>query len=163
MRKPACPRRLVGVVSERSRSGSEHARRQAHWHGNAEVSQGLNCVAGAAFWQGRAQISWQAQHFRKVKCRFRFARSSTDFVAGAALFARSSTDFVAGAAFSLAQAQISWQAQHFRQVKYRFRGRGCFSARSSTDFVAGAAFFARSSTDFVAGAAFSQGQQFRYR
>ena len=40
--------------------------------------------------QGQVQISWQAQHFRKVKCRFQggrstFARSSTDFVAGAAL------------------------------------------------------------------------------
>ena len=78
---------------------------------------------------------WQAQHFRKVKYRFRGRRST---------FARSSKDFVAGAALWQGQVQISWQAQHFRKVKYRFCGR-----RST---------FARSSRDFVAGAALSQGQ-----
>ena len=42
-------------------------RARAYWHGNVEVLQGLNCVAGAAFLQVEVQISWQAQHFRKVK------------------------------------------------------------------------------------------------
>ena len=47
-------------------------------------------MAGAALSQGQVQNSWHAQHFRKVKCEKRgrrstFARSSTDFVAGAAL------------------------------------------------------------------------------
>ena len=45
------------AVSERSRNGlgtgSERVRRRAHWHGRAKVSQGLNCVAGAALSQGQ--------------------------------------------------------------------------------------------------------------
>ena len=117
-------------------------------------------MAGAAFWQGLAQISWQGQHFRKVK----FSQG-LKCVAGAALligqvqiswqaqhfrkvkyrfrsrrstFARSSTDFVAGAALSQGQAQISWQAQHFHKVMCRFRGRCSTFARSSAKFVAGA-------------------------
>ena len=133
------------AVSERSRNGlgtgSERVRRRAHWHGRAKVSQ-----------------AWQAQHFRKVKYRFRgrrstFARSSIDFVAGAALsqgqvpkirgrrstFARSSTKFVAGASLSQGQVQNLWQVQHFRKVKCKIRGRRITFARSSTDFVAGAA------------------------
>ena len=163
----------LSVASGRSGvgAGSDHVRRRAHWHGNAEVSQGLNCVAGAAFWQGRVQISWQAQHFQKVGCRFRggrstFARPSIDFVAGAALshqnrgrrstFARSGTDFMAGAALSQDQVPNSWQAQHFRKVNYRFRGRRSTFARSSIEFVAGAALSQRSSKDFVARAALSQ-------
>ena len=112
------------------------------------------------------------ENLRKVKYRFRgrrstFARSSIDFVAGAALsqgqvpnswqaqhfrkvkykirgrritFARSSTEFVAGAALSQGQVQNSWHAQHFRKVKYRFCGRRSTLARSSTHLVAGAAF-----------------------
>ena len=44
-------------------------------------------------------------------------------------FARSSIDFVAGAALSQGQVSISWQAQHFRKVKYRFRGRRSTFAR----------------------------------
>ena len=56
-----------------------------------KFSQGLNCVAGAALSKGQVQISWQAQHFRKAKYRFRVRRST---------FARSSKDFVAGAALS---------------------------------------------------------------
>ena len=96
----------------------------------------------------------------QVKYRFRgrrciFARSSIDFVAGAALSqgevidrkiqryidlsARSSTDFAAGAALSRGRVQISRQAQHFRKVKCRFRCRRSTFARSSADFVAGAA------------------------
>ena len=107
-------------------------------------------AASAALSQGQAQISWQAQYCRKAKYRFRgrhstFARSSKDFVAGAAL---SQGHLVAGAALCAAasqgQVQVSWQAQHFSKVKYRFGGR-----RST---------FSRSSTDLVAGAALSQGQ-----
>ena len=78
-------------------------------------------MAGAALSQGEVQISWQAQHFRKV-----------NFSQG--------LNCVAGAALSKGQVQISWQAQHFRQVKYTFRGRRSTFERSSKDFVAGAAF-----------------------
>ena len=61
VRKPPRLRRLygggLGTVSERSRNGlgtvSERSRRRAHWHGRAKVSQGLNCVAGAALSQGQ--------------------------------------------------------------------------------------------------------------
>ena len=96
----------------RSRNRS---RRSAHCNGNAQVSQGLCCVAGAALSQGRVQISWQAQHVGKVRCRFRgrrstLPRSGADFVA----FERSGADFVAGAALSQGWVQNSWQAQHFR-------------------------------------------------
>ena len=59
-------------------------------------------------------------------------------------FARSSTDFAAGAALSQGWVQFSWQARYTRQVKDRFRGR-----RST---------FARLGTDSVAGAILSQGQ-----
>ena len=53
----------------------------------------LDFVAGAALSQGQAQTAWQAQHFGKVRYRFRgrrstFARSGSDFLAGAPLFAR---------------------------------------------------------------------------
>ena len=98
------------------------------------------CVAGAALWQpkvqiswqaqhfvpvqGRVQISWQAQHVRNVKYRFRGRRGT---------FARSSTDFVAGAALSQGQVQISWRAQRFRKANYRFRGRRSTFARSGAD------------------------------
>ena len=105
-------------------------------------------------------------HFRSWGSKI-FARSSIDFVAGAALsqgqvpnswqaqhfrkvkykihgrritFARSSTEFVAGTALSQGQVQNSWHAQHFRKVKYRFCGRRSTLARSSTHLVAGAAF-----------------------
>ena len=93
--------------------------RKSHWHGRA---------------RRRMQVSWQGQHFRKVRNRFRgrgitFARSSSTF-------ARSSAKFVAGASLSQGQVQISWQAQHFREVKYRFRGRRSTVARST--FAAGA-------------------------
>ena len=63
-------------------------------------------MAGAALAQGQVHISWQAQHFRKVKYRFRGRRST---------FARSNI----GAAPSQGQVQISWQAQHFRKVRRR--------------------------------------------
>ena len=76
------------------------------------------------------------------------------------ILARSSTDFVAGAAFS-----CFWHGRIANPIgtdaqggARRFRGRGSIFARSGTHFVAGAAFSQRSSTDFVAGAAFSQGQ-----
>ena len=67
-------------------------------------------MAGAVLWQPEVQISWpaqpfvpvqgqvqisrQAQHCRKDKYRFRGRRSN---------FARTSTDFVAGAALSQGQ------------------------------------------------------------
>ena len=133
---------------------------QAQHFRKVNFSQGLNCVAGAtlskarfrgrrstfarsskdfvagaALSQGQVQNSWQAQHFRKVKCQNRGRRST---------FARSSAGFVAGATLSQGHVQISWQAHHFRKVKYRIRGR------CST--------FARSSAKFVAGASLSQGQ-----
>ena len=82
-------------------------------------------VAGAVFsyfwhglhWHGRArrrmQISWEGQHFRKVRHRL-LGRGS--------VFARSRTDFLAGAAFAQGQVHNSWQGQHSRKVKHRFRG-----------------------------------------
>ena len=88
------------AVPERSRNGletvPERVRRCDHWHGLAQVAQGLNCVAGAAFWQGRVQISWQAQHFRKVK-------RGTDAQGGACRF--------------------RGRGSRFCKVRYRFRGR----------------------------------------
>ena len=79
-------------------------------------------VAGAALSHGQVQILWQAQRFRKVKCRI-CGRCST--------FAGSSAEFVAGATLSQGQIQISWQAQHFGKVRHRFRGRCSTFARSS--------------------------------
>ena len=97
---------------------------QISWHAQhfrkVKFSQGLNCVTGTALSKGEVQISWQAQHIHKVK-----------FSQG--------LNCVAGAALSKGQVQVSWQAQHFREVQYRFRGSGSTFARSSTDFVAGAA------------------------
>ena len=48
----------------------------------------------------KARVAWQG------RCIFR-GRGS--------IFARSSADFVAGAAFLRCQVQISWQRQHFRK------------------------------------------------
>ena len=41
-------------------------------HGRRSIlaRSGADFVAGAAFSQGQVKISWQAQHFRKVKYRF---------------------------------------------------------------------------------------------
>ena len=109
----------------------------------------MQFVAGEALSQGRrntfagqVQISRQAQHFR-VRDRFCGRRST---------FARSGTDFVAGAILSEGQVQISQQAQHFskvggtdsrqvqdfRKVRSRYRGRRRIFARG-TNFAAGAA------------------------
>ena len=134
------------MVSERSRNGlgtgSEtgplargFARFELRGRRSTFARSSIDFVAGAALSQGQVSISWQAQHFRKVKCQIRGRRST---------FARSSTKFVAGASLSQGQVQNSWQVQHFRKVKCKIRG-----TRST---------FARSSTDFVAGAALSQGQ-----
>ena len=127
---------------------------------SAFTVSGTDFAAGAAL----SQISRQAQHFRKVRCRVCGRRKT---------FARSGTDFAAGAGPALlqGQVQISQQAQHFRKVRCRFRGRHSTFARSGTDFAASAALsqvkhrfrgrrntFARSGTEFVAGAALSQGQ-----
>ena len=122
------------------------------------LSQGSNFMAGAAFWQGRVQISWQVPHFRKIKCRFRDSAAfsyfwhgriadpiGTDAQGGAcrfcgrgSIFARSGTHFVAGVSLSQGQVHISWQVQHFRKVTRIFRGRHSTFTRSYTYFVAGA-------------------------
>ena len=150
-------------------------------------------MAGAALSQGQVQISWQAQHYRKAGYRFRgrhntFARSST--VCGGRstfarlgtrdTFARSSTDFVAGAVFrdrrydSTLQLQNRQElsakvvfevhfsscsskiAKNFRKAGYRFCGRRDTFASSSTRFRGSRSTFAKSGTDCVAGAAPSQ-------
>ena len=71
-------------------------------------------MAGAALLQGRVFPSLELRDRRST-----FARSRTDFVAGAALEG---------------QVQLSWQGHHFRKVKHRLRGRRSTFARSSTDF-----------------------------
>ena len=87
---------------------------------------GPDFVAGAELSQGQLQISQQAQHFRKIRSRFRGRRSST--------FARSGLGFAAGAALSQGQVQTLWQAQYFRKVRYKFRGRRNTFTRCCTDF-----------------------------
>ena len=62
---------------------------------------GTDFVAVAELAQSTVQISWQAQHFHKVRYRFRgrrrtFARSGSR----RSTFARSGTHFAAGAALS---------------------------------------------------------------
>ena len=101
-------------------------------HGRIANPIGTDAQGGACRFRGRGSI---------------FARSGTDFVAGASLSQgqvhnswqvqyRSSAKFVANASLSQGQVQISWQAQHFREVKHRFRGRRSTFARSA--FAAGA-------------------------
>ena len=108
-------------------------------------------VACAALSQGLAQALWQAQHFRKIRYRFRgmrgtFERYGTDFAADAALSQGPVQIFAAGAALSQGQVQTSQQAQHFRKVRqvqhfrkvwYRFRGTRSAFASYGTDFAAG--------------------------
>ena len=120
----------------------------------------LSVTAGfAGFRRGfSAQISWQAQNFRKAKYRIRgrcsaFARSTFlkvgitwqahhfrrvryRFRGRRSTFAWSSIELVAGAALSQGQVQISWQVHHFREVKCKIRSRRATFARSSKDFVA---------------------------
>ena len=71
---------------------SPRGRDVAHCNARADVFGGQFCVAGAALWQpkvqiprqaqrfvpvqGQVQISWQAQHFRKVEYRFCGRRST---------------------------------------------------------------------------------------
>ena len=99
------------------------------WHGRIANPIGTDAQGGACRFRGRGSL---------------FARSGTDFVAGASLsqgqvqnswqvqhFARSIAKFVAGASLSQGQVHISWRAQHFRKVKYRFRGRRSTFARST--------------------------------
>ena len=109
----------LGTVSGRARDGLGTGSRRDHWHGRAHFR--------------KVQISWQAQHFGKVGHRFR-GRCIT--------FARSSADFVTGAAFT-----YFWHGRIANPIgtdaqggACRFRGRGSIFARSGTDFVAGAAF-----------------------
>ena len=156
------------AVSERSRNGlgtgSEtgplarpregFARFELRGRRNTFARSSIDFVAGASLSQGQVSISWQAQHFRKVKCQIRgtrssFARSSTKLwqahhfrkvkyrICGrCSTFARSSAKFVARAVLSQGQVQILWQAQHFSKVKHRFGGRRSIFARST--FAAGA-------------------------
>ena len=66
-------------------------------------------MAGAGLSQGQVQISWQSQHFRKVKYRFEaqhFRKVKHRFRGRRSTFARSSADFVAGAALSQGRVQI---------------------------------------------------------
>ena len=114
-RKLACSRRLVGPLSDRE-GFARIELRGISW----QAQPCCKVMAGAALSKGQVHISWQAQHFRKVK-----------FSQG--------LNCVAGAALSKGQVQISWQAQRFRKAKYRFRGRRSTFARSSKGFVAGAA------------------------
>ena len=141
VRKPPRSRRLygggLGTVPERSRNGlgtvSEtgplarpregFARFELRGRRSTFARSSIDFVAGASLSQGQVSISWQAQHFRKVKYKIRGRRIT---------LARSSTEFVAGAALSQGQVQNSWHAQHFRKVKYRFCGRRSTLARSST-------------------------------
>ena len=172
VRKPPRLRRLygggLGTVSERSRNGlgtvSEtgplarpregFARFELRGRRSTFARSSIDFVAGAALSQGQVSISWQAQHFRKVKCQIRgrrstFARSSKNswqahhfrkvkyrICGRCSTFARSSAKFVARAALSQGQVQIWWQAQHFSKVKHTFGGRRSIFARST--FAAGA-------------------------
>ena len=116
---------------------------------------GAEFVAGAVLLQDQVQTSWQAQYFREVrytfcwrqaqhfrKVRYSFGgrrKVRYTFRGKRRTFARSGTDFAAGAALQ-GTAQISWQAQHFGKVRCRFRGRRSTFARYGAEFDAGAAF-----------------------
>ena len=90
---------LRGRRSILARSGADFVAGAALSKGQVQISwqaqhfrtrSSAKLVAGAALSQGQVQILWQAQHFGKVSYTFRgrcstFARSSTDFVAGATL------------------------------------------------------------------------------
>ena len=145
---------------------SERSRRRAHWHGRAKVSQGLNCVAGAALSQGSVKISWQAQHFLKVKCRFRGRRSA---------FARCCVHSLRAGGWQGEENVGAVRELGFRTVRKPPRLRRLYGGGLGTVLETGplarpregfARFelrgrrstFARSSIDFVAGAALSQGQ-----
>ena len=138
-----------GTVSERGPLSRQHGGFAGFEFRGRHSILATDFVAGAALSQGQVQMSWQArhflasgtdasqiplartrkaahadswqgQHFRKVRRRFR-GRGS--------IFARSIIDFLAGAAFSQGQVHISWQGQHFRKVKCRFRCRRSNFAR----------------------------------
>ena len=79
------------------------ARSGAHFVAGAALSQGqglprFELRGRRSFLARSGALSWQAQHFRKVRYRFR-GRHST--------FARSSAEFVAGAALSTGRVEIS--------------------------------------------------------
>ena len=84
-------------------TGAGKSHHQEHIVGQAQHF----CNVPKSQWHGRANcnvpISWQAQRFREVKCRFR-GRSSA--------FARSSAVSVAGAALSQGLVRVPWQARH---------------------------------------------------
>ena len=98
-------------------------------------------AASTALLQGQVHVVWQAQHFRKVRYRFRGTRG----------FARGACAGLRGL------GQVSWQAQHFRKVRRRSRGR-----RNTFDKVRYRFLFMRGfalvRAGFMAGAALSQGQ-----
>ena len=115
----------------------------------------------STFARSGIQISHQARHFRKVAYRFRGRRST---------FARSGRYLVAGAVLSQGQVQISWQAQHFRKARYRYREISWEAQRFREllyRLCGRRDFFARYGTYFATGAALSQGtgqaQHFRKR
>ena len=56
--------------------GQLFSRTELRGRRNTFESSGADFVAGAALLHSQVQISWQAQHFRKVKCRFRGRRSA---------------------------------------------------------------------------------------
>ena len=59
--KPACSRTTFGPRSD-------HVRRaRAHWHGNAKVSQGLSCVAGAVLSQSQVHTHTHTHHHSHAK------------------------------------------------------------------------------------------------
>ena len=70
------------------------------WHVRYKLrgERSTDFVAEAALLQGQLQIAWQGQHFRKLRHRFRRQAQH---------FARSSADFVIGAARAQSQVQIS--------------------------------------------------------
>ena len=114
---------------------------------------GTDCVAAsallrrsfrgrAALWQGQVQISWQAQHFRKVRCSFHGRAALWHCLEQISPQARHSRkargQFVGGA--SHGEGVGSWQARHFRKgevqvsrpfckVWYRLRGNRTTSLR----------------------------------
>ena len=90
------------------RHRSTFARSSADFVAGAALSQCWNALfANANGMDTQSADIGAGEHFRKVKCRFCDRRST---------FARSSTDFVAGAALSKGQVRTSWQAQRFQKI-----------------------------------------------
>ena len=167
----------LGTVSERSRRRGPLARpregfasSELRGRRSTFTRSSIDFVAGAALSQGRVQISWQAQHFRKVldpfsaswgiaSCRnvgamrvlgFRKVRkpprSRRLYGRGLGTGSERSRNGLrtvseTGPLARPREGFIAWRAQHFHKVKYRYCGRRRTFARSSTDFVAGVEFW----------------------